>query len=242
MISIVTITKDNPDELRKTLQSISKVKGIESVVINGGKDTIPNARVNEPDQGIADAFNKGFKHSSGNAIIFLNSGDTLLDQSYFEKSLKIFEKNPEVSYVYSDILFEDQLNGTIQINADPKKKTTQGMPFPHPSLIVRKKVFEEIGLFNTSLKIAMDYDFVIRLRKKNYRGKYLPGPVVLMDGKGVASSKRVENLKEFLKVLKSHHKFSEFAIPGFFISARVLSTTLLRKIGLGFIINKLHKP
>jgi len=83
MISIITITYNNYEGLKRTLSSIPSYNFIESVVVNGGTDkstleylsSYRGKVINEKDEGIADAFNKGITKSSGDAIMFLNSGD-----------------------------------------------------------------------------------------------------------------------------------------------------------------------
>lgn len=93
MISIVTVTYNNFNELIETLNSIPESDIVESVVINGGdckktKDFLenyPGKSISEKDDGIADAFNKSIKLSSGDYIMFLNSGDILLSADYLQK-------------------------------------------------------------------------------------------------------------------------------------------------------------
>ena len=67
MISVITVTYNNYDDLHRTLNSLKNVDGIESVVVNGGdcnktKKLLSNydgIAISEPDKGISDAFNKG---------------------------------------------------------------------------------------------------------------------------------------------------------------------------------------
>jgi glycosyltransferase involved in cell wall biosynthesis len=214
MISVVTITFNNCEELKKTLSSIKGATDIESVVINGGQsqDTLDYLKgysgvvLSEKDDGIADAFNKGHLRSSGIAVAYLNSGDVLIDQDYYAWANQIFLNNPDVAFTYSDLLFEDSVVGDFLINprgsgiADLGK----GLPFPHPTMIVRKTVFETIGGFSKEYKIAMDFDFVVRLLKQGYQGAYYPHATVRMDGLGVSSSRELDGIEECKKSLIHH--------------------------------------
>lgn len=216
MISIITITYNNFDELVKTLNSIPKVNFVESVVINGGdckktKDYLESysaKSISEKDEGIADAFNKGIQNSSGDYIMFLNSGDVLISTNYLQKAKSILDKNPDLAFVHSNIIFSDQLGAELFMK--PKMKNVgRGMPYNHQTMIVRKKVFDEIGMFKKELKYAMDFDFVVRMEKNNYKGFYLnEQAVVKMDGKGVSVSEESNSIKECYKVLRSENYFN----------------------------------
>lgn len=212
MISIVTITFNNHDELMNTIDSIQGVSEIESVVINGGSSTetvkflqsYSGKSISEKDRGISDAFNKGLRNSGGDAILFLNSGDTLIDKTYIEEANKLL-KNPEIDFIYADIIFEDPSIGDILLKSNRK---LPNMPFNHPTLIVRKEVFEKAGEFDLNFKIAMDLDFVYRMLKVTHKGHYIPRAVVKMDGRGVSSSQHLKVLKERKAVIIKNRDFS----------------------------------
>lgn len=223
MISIITITYNNYEELIKTLDSIPIIPLIESIVINGGqcektKQFLGNytgKSISEKDNGIADAFNKGVKLSSGKYIMFLNSGDLLIDKSYPEKALKIFEENINISFVHSNLLLVDSLNPELFMRST-FSNLGRGMPFLHPTMIVRKDIFKKIGMFNPQLKIAMDFDWIVRLVKNNYKGFYLNNdPVVKMDASGKSIKEENEAIKECFWILKSNSFLTPTNLLGF---------------------------
>ena len=86
MISIITVTYNNFQDLYRTLNSLENVEGIEKIVVNGGKcaktkkylSNFDGIVISEPDKGISDAFNKGVSNANGENVMFLNSGDVLL--------------------------------------------------------------------------------------------------------------------------------------------------------------------
>ncbi|HMN49229.1 MAG TPA: glycosyltransferase [Ignavibacteriaceae bacterium] len=216
MISIVTITYNNYDQLIKTLNSIPKSDIVESIVINGGdckktKEFLENysgKSITEKDEGIADAFNKGIKMASGDYIMFLNSGDILLSADYLNKANSILDNNSDIAFVHSNIIFSDQLGSDLFMRPQ-MKNVGRGMPYHHQTLIVRKKVFDEIGLFNKKLKYAMDFDLVVRMEKKNLIGHYInEEAVVKMDGSGISVSKEIDSIKECYTILKSEEYFN----------------------------------
>jgi glycosyltransferase involved in cell wall biosynthesis len=241
MISIITITFNNYDELIKTLNSIPTEKNVESVVINGGdcektKDflkTYNGKSLSEKDKGIADAFNKGIKISSGDFIMFLNSGDVLLDESFLRDSEKYFLGKDALDFIHSNLLLIDD-NGNELFMKPIMKNIGRGMPYLHPTMIVRKNLFEKIGLFNADIKIAMDYDWIARLEKNSCKGMYLDrDPVVKMDGRGKSIINESEAMKECYRILKKNNLLNFKNIYGFTVRYLLFFLrTMMMRIGL----------
>jgi glycosyltransferase involved in cell wall biosynthesis len=212
ILSIITITYNNFKELKRTLSSLPDYDFIESVVINGGSDDASKEYlsshhgkvINEKDEGIADAFNKGIKNSSGDAIMFLNSGDELIEATYLKEAEELLEKNNTIDFIHSNLLVTDQ-TGLELFMKPPFCNLGRGLPYLHPTMIVKKSVFDQIGFFNKNYKIAMDFDFVVRLVKKDYKGFYVKDKyVVKMEGTGRSVEREFEAIKECYKSLKEN--------------------------------------
>jgi len=241
MISIVTITYNNYDELIKTLSSIPESPLIESVVVNGGDcektqkylETYSGKSVSEKDDGIADAFNKGINISTGKYIMFLNSGDILLEKFYPEKAIKILNNNNEYDFTHSNLIFVDENNNELFVRPQ-MKSLGRGMPYLHPTMIVKKEVFTKTGLFDKNIKVAMDFDWVVKLVKNNCKGFYLnEGAVVKMDGKGKSVVEESKAIKECLTILRAHHHFTLKNIIGYAVRyALYIGRVFLVKAGL----------
>jgi glycosyltransferase involved in cell wall biosynthesis len=244
MISIITITYNNSEELVRTINSIHKAAFIESVIINGGScertrdflKSYPGIVMSEKDEGIADAFNKGIKSSAGKYIMFLNSGDELIDKSYLKKAQDFLDVNQGYSFVHSNIEFVDESGEKLYMRP-PMKNIGRGMPYLHPTMIFRRDVFDKIGLFKTNLKIAMDYDFIIRMKTAGLRGFYFNEIYsVKMDGAGKSVKQESEALKECYKVLKENNFLTLKNLWGFtvrytlFLVRRLLDTAGLNKL------------
>ena len=76
------------------------------------------------------------------------------------------------------------------------------MPYNHLTMVIRKSVFDKIGLFKLHYKITMDFEWVCRLQNKQFDGHYIGGePVVKMDGGGVSSTTEQLVMWESLKAL-----------------------------------------
>jgi glycosyltransferase len=241
MISIVSITYNNFSEMLKTLNSIPVSPLIESVVINGGhcektEEFLKNysgKSISEKDEGIGDAFNKGVKLSSGNYIMFLNSGDILIDKYYPEKALKLFNENKNISFVHSNLLLADISTSTLFVRPT-HSNIGRGMPYLHPTMVVKKDLFEKIGLFNKKIKVAMDYDWIVRLEKNKSLGYYLNGnAVVKMDGMGKSIKEEKDAIKECYAILKDNNYLTPINLLGY-IQRYVLYLIRTTMVKVGF--------
>ena len=87
----------------------------------------------------------------------------------------------------------------------------RGMPYLHPTMVVRKNVFKSLEGCDTSFKIASDFAFVMRMMKKGFFGKYFKNHCpVEMDESGVSSTNEKMALAECWKSLKGSMTFIIF--------------------------------
>jgi len=221
-ISVITLTYNNYEELVQTLNSVPRSSFIESVIVNGGTDpqTAEYLRnysgivVSGKDEGIADAFNKGVRASTGDAVLFLNSGDILINPDYLSTAADAL-KDGNVNFVHSNLLYNHVGAGNLVIKPTIKNPG-RGMLYLHPTMIAKKELFNKIGFFNTNYKIAMDYDWIIRLEKNGYKGKYLDlSPVIKMNGEGISVTKEFSAILECYRSLKENKFLTLNNIAGF---------------------------
>ena len=226
-LSIITITLNNFEELLRTVESVRDLNGCEHIIINGGEcpQTLEflqgyyGKSVSEPDQGISDAFNKGIRLSSGDAIIMLNSGDILLDRTYPARASQILDQDPQIDFVHADLIFEDTLIGSYIMRPLRTKNVLspnigRGMPYRHQSMVVRKEVYDRVGFFNLNY-ICSDFDWVCRwelgLKKSHGKAYYSQGdPVIIMDGGGISSTQERKIILEAIKIIRQRNKHISF--------------------------------
>ena len=227
ILSIISITLNNFEELLNTVESVRDLEICEHIVINGGScpqtseflQGYSGKTVSEPDLGISDAFNKGILYSQGEAVIMLNSADILIDPTYPKKAMKILHEHPEIDFVHADLIFEDSLIGPYimrplrtQNNFHPN--IGRGMPYRHQSMVVRKSIYDKVGLFNLNY-ICSDYDWVSRWelisKKSNGIAYYLQGdPVIKMDGAGISSVQEGKIINEAMQIIVKRSKDCSF--------------------------------
>lgn len=215
-VSIVTICFNNLDELLATMKSVDdqSVKPFEHWIIDGSTNTDilaslttspqPEYRkwIHERDNGIADAFNKGIVKSNGDVIHILNSGDKYYSREALEVMQTTFDNDPDLVWAHSK--YVQNRGGINVISGAPfnKEKLWKGMrTVAHPTMFVRKLAYETHGLFNTNLKIAMDYDFLMRIREEKF--VFVDKPLVYFSPGGASDSqfkKGLEEVKESYRI------------------------------------------
>ena len=180
IISIITVVKNDKDNINKTIKSIITQKNnlIEYLVIDGGsndgtlkeinkyKKTI-DLIVSKKDKGIYYAMNKGIKLSKGQLIGFCNSGDIIYPGSL----RKIIEKYSREKF---DLLFgtvkRNYTKGVLIKSGVNLKRIFYNFDFAtshSTGFYVKKQIHEEIGCYDTNFKISADYDLYLRIVKKN---------------------------------------------------------------------------
>ncbi len=88
---------------------------------------------------------------------------------------------------------------------------------PHPTLFIRKSIFDKYGLYRTDMKIAADYEMILRLFYKNkITTNYLPHTTYCMT-MGGASNKSIKNI-----IQKSKEDYFAMKIHGFPIPVKTL--------------------
>jgi len=173
-LSIITVNYNNLEGLKKTVKSVlhQTWKEFEYIVIDGGstdgsKDFIESQRdkidywVSEQDKGIYNAMNKGIKAASGEYLLFLNSGDVLIDNPNI---LNFCKEKLQEDIVAFDCFLEKE-NKVVGRRAHIEKPTLFYViqyGFKHQSTFIKKSLFEKLGLYNEFYKIASDYEFWIR--------------------------------------------------------------------------------
>lgn len=215
-ISIITATYNSAKTVRDTLESVRSqlYPSVEHVVIDGLStdgtlqiiDQFPNVAkvVSEKDDGIYDAMNKGIRVSTGDVIGILNSDDVYIDPNVLNEIAEIF-KDELVDACYADLQYVDDGNMNKLVRnwksgSFTKKAFFYGWMPPHPTLFLRRRVYDQVGYFNLLLKSAADYELMLRIFvRHDFKIKYHPRVIVKMRTGGASNSslrKRLSANKE----------------------------------------------
>lgn len=189
-LSVITICRNSQATIGYTIESFLKQRyaNKEMIVVDGlstdrtmeivrsfNSDLI--RAVSEPDNSLYDAMNKGLKRYTGDGVGFLNSDDTFHDETALDALAAGLQK---ADVVYADLqMVTDHVSKKIVRIWRPGPYTSLsfhlGWVPPHPTLYVRRKVFEATGPFNAEYRIAADYEFMLlALLKHRFSSYYIP--------------------------------------------------------------------
>ena len=139
----------------------------------------------EPDNGLYDAINRGISNATGDVIGLMHSDDFFATPRALEMIASALE-NPDVDGAYGDLQYVSASDPARVIRHwrageyAPHRLRKGWMP-PHPTLYLRREVFERWGLYDTRYAIAADYDAMLRyLVKGGIRLAYVPEVLVKM--------------------------------------------------------------
>jgi len=204
LVSVITVCLNAKHTIRQTLESVlgQSYRNIEYIIIDGEStdgtiDIIDEYRdrislcISEKDCGISDAFNKGIRLAHGEYIQLLNADDWLPPDK-IEKSVQNLVKTPETGFVFGNLeLIGESGESDILILGDPDygRKIRYMMPrINHPTVLARRSVYDQCGLFDTCWKIAMDYEWFLRISNYGVIGSYDPEIFAYMREGGISGN------------------------------------------------------
>ena len=121
------------------------------------------------------ARNLAIENARGKCIAFLDCDDMWLPEK-LEKQMELLEKNPDVMLVYSNSCTVDYMGNVLKISFD-SGKPERGEIFnellsrynfiPLLTVVIRKDVLDEVGLFDNRYNVAEEYDLFLRIAYKH---------------------------------------------------------------------------
>jgi glycosyltransferase involved in cell wall biosynthesis len=169
-VSIITVNYNNADGLEKTINSVmhQSYANLEFIVIDGGSTDRSPAIINaynenisywvsEKDGGIFNAMNKGITVSTGDYLIFINSGDLLVDNNIIQEVAK---SGMIEDLVYGNVIFT---KGDSRKEWIPDQElsfnTFYKQSIPHQSTFIKRSLFDEVGLYSENYRMVSDWEF-----------------------------------------------------------------------------------
>jgi glycosyltransferase involved in cell wall biosynthesis len=181
VVSIVTPSFNQVRFIEETIRSVltQDYPNFEYIIVDGGStdgslEIIQRYAkrlawwVSEPDQGQADAINKGFAHASGDIYAWLNSDDTYLPGT-FTQAVSYLSAHPHVDMIYADANLVDEsgkILGRFPAQGTSLESMLRGsVHIPQQTTFYRADIWKKAGGLNPSFYFAMDYDLWIRIAK-----------------------------------------------------------------------------
>lgn len=186
LVSIITISFNSEESIEQTIKSVlhQSYSNIEYIIVDGlstdktmdivtsysdvfKKKGFVFKYISELDNGISDAFNKGINLANGKLVGIINSDD------WFEPdAVEIIVQNLDNNYnIYcgSLDLYDSNLN-YLKMRKSRTYLLPLGMYVMHPTVFVERGIYAN-NMFDTNLKVAMDYDVLLKFRKRGFKIK-----------------------------------------------------------------------
>ena len=226
-VTVISICYNASDSIRPTIQSVidQDYDHIDYVIIDGAskdntleivreyEDKMPNntsMRIfSEADTGIADAMNKGIEKAEGAFLIHMHAGDTFHASDVLSKAVESYRKQGW-QWATGAIDYVDDKGTPVIEKFFPlakgylHKRLYQSNPINHQATFMETAVFKEHGLFDTEYKVAMDYEYWLRVHKKIDAPALLHFTVANMLMGGLSATARVKGALECSEARKAH--------------------------------------
>lgn len=217
VVTVVTVVFNGEAFIGKTIKSVidQNYDNLEYIIVDGGSNdmTVEIIRkyenkiaywVSEKDSGIYDAMNKGIDLATGEWVNFLNAGDVFCNNEVIEKI--IFSKKLSADLMYGNaIAIENNGNLVYHRASDELNNLWKKAQFGHESLFVKSSIIKK-NKFDISLKVAADYDFILKCYYNGYAFLNSGVDVFKFQPPGFSREHWLRSSLESWKVVKRYNK------------------------------------
>jgi len=189
-ISLITCTLNSSTYLTEMIESVKSQTSapLEHIFVDGGStdstleliekyreiSSFPVSVIQAQPRGIGNAMNVGARHSAGDYLIFLHSDDRLHSQeSLALAAIEMHQENPWIIGNCKYINERGDFIGDAPLLPRPVEAIYKTNFVSHPSTFLRREVFIELGGFDESFKVAMDYQLWLRLVSRNIQPRQI---------------------------------------------------------------------
>lgn len=221
--SIITVTYNSATTLKDTINSVlnQTYKDYEYIIVDGKsndttikiiKEYEPKFKgrmrwISEPDKGLYDAMNKGFKMAEGEVIMIINSDDIICKNEALQIIANKFKENPYIDAIYANLYYVSKNNTNKIIRAwtsGTQKEFKKGWLPAHPTFYAKRSVYLKYGYFNTNFKLAADFELMLRfIEKYKISLLYLNEYLVKMRLGGETSKNIINIFKQNLECMRA---------------------------------------
>lgn len=180
-VSIITVCYNAEATIERTIKSVlsQTYSDIEYIIVDGNStDTTMNivhkykshisTIISEPDNGIYDAMNKGIRNAAGDIIGMINADDWY-EEDAVQSIVDAFNRSDaELVYGKAKLIYPDL--SSIYSGEVPLENLRYEVGIMHPTVFVKKDIYNKYGLFDLSYRISADYELFLRyyINKVNF--------------------------------------------------------------------------
>lgn len=214
ILSIITINFNNYAGLKRTIDSVvvQSFHDYEWIIIDGGskdgsRELIEQYSahfsywVSEPDKGVYHAMNKGIARAKGEYLMFLNSGDWLVDSNTLQKCIS-YGFSSDVIYGDSLFVYENQVVEYRYHSPLTLNDLYTGF-LGHASSFIRSNLLRQ-EKYNEDYKIVSDWEFWIKLAMRNGSFFHIDEFVSYFDTTGISSTDDILRSRERRQVISEY--------------------------------------
>lgn len=222
LVSIITIVYNGEKHIEQTINSVLRQSyaPVEYIIIDGGSkdNTVSIIKkyedriaywISEPDKGISDAFNKGLRQAKGEWVGIINADD------WYEPDAvqKVIDAAGHHDVVFGNVQYwKNAAKSFVQIsNIEYLEKEVSII---HPAVFIKRAAYEKFGYFDTTLRCAMDYELLLRMKIKNCSFVHVPAVISNMRWEGFSDKNWRLGRQETLAIKNRYfpeRKFSNYA-------------------------------
>jgi len=253
ILSIITINYNDKVGLERTLKSVvpQTYKAFEFLVIDGGstdgsKELIEankaniNYWVSEPDKGIYNAMNKGIIKANGEYLLFINSGDELFSPTVLEENIQLLTNH---KIIYFNVQVGNDKKNVISYPKEISFNYLCNKMICHQAIFFHKSLFNEIGLYDETLKLKADWKLLIlAICKYNISYLHINTTLSIYDTSGISSTEENHKLlaaeneavlyKEFPMFMNNYDRLNQLEI----LLAELKKSRLIKELNyFGFL-------
>lgn len=257
-VSVITAVFNGSRFLEQTLASVAAqdYQSVEHWLIDGAStdNTLEIIQrhanritgwISEPDEGIADAFNKGLARVTGDYIMFLNADDALAGPAVIRELIGHAGANDWPDVIYGDCdLHEPDTDAFLYraVIAYDRERFLKRETLPHPGMLTHRRYFERFGRFDPSYEVAMDYELFLR-GIPQVGAIRAPLVVSKVRAGGVSARSRSLVIDETIRALKKHGyltRLEEIKVRASY-AARGAARRALEEMGLYRNFDRMHR-
>lgn len=239
--SIITPSLNQGRFLTDCIESVLSQTGVEfeHIVTDAGStdETVeilsryPHLKwTSEPDEGMSDGINKGFRQATGDWLMWLNCDDYLLPGA-LEKVADFIKSSPDADIIHGDCVYvrEDKtvVRRKYDTSVDEWDILFVGCIIPSTSAFYRREIIDQGNFLDLAYRNCMDWEYYLRLLRKRFRFAYLPEALAHFRWYEESTTQKhwQRMIDEGLRAQREH--IAERGLPGILNNARILQ--LLRR-------------
>ena len=149
--------------------------------------------ISEPDRGVYDAMNKGIKLATGDIVGTLNSDDIFAGKTVITNLVLFLRKHPQLDGTFADLVFvrRDDVERISRVYSSKwfsSKMMRFGIMIPHPTFYVKRRLFDELGFYKLSYRVAADFELMARFIRNGVKIARNPELMVKMREGGISTT------------------------------------------------------